>query len=87
MYKYSHRRELVAQTGAVVNMYIELAAQSAPPEEKAMAFPSTLRRSMKSISLVPVVSAPVPVDPTCRYNDVRFVSPIYLPLLIVKVQA
>ena len=34
-----------------------------------MPFPSGLRRKNRDLSLVPVVSAPVEVDPSCRYDS------------------
>jgi len=40
-----------------------------------MTFPSSLRRRTRDLSLVPVVSAPVDVDPSCRY-DTRWLCPL-----------
>ena len=37
-----------------------------------MAFPSSLRRRNKDLHLVPVVSAPVEVDPSCRYDNLPY---------------
>lgn len=39
-----------------------------------MTFPSSLRRSTRDLQLVPVVSAPVEVDPSCRYADLPHFS-------------
>ena len=39
-----------------------------------MPFPSSLRRKIRDFSLVPVVSAPVEVDPTCCYADLPHFS-------------
>ena len=37
-----------------------------------MAFPSSLRRRNRDLQLVPVVSAPVEVDPSCCYSDLPY---------------
>ena len=34
-----------------------------------MPFPSSLKRKNRDLSLVPVVSAPVELDPSCRYDN------------------
>lgn len=39
-----------------------------------MMFPSSLRRRTRDLSLVPVVSAPVDVDPSCRYDNLPHFS-------------
>lgn len=57
-----------------------------------MPFPSGLRRKNRDFTLVPVVSAPVEVDPSCRYDNlphfthfgdsISFVGGINKPKLI-----
>ena len=57
-----------------------------------MPFPSGLRRKHRDFTLVPVVSAPVEVDPSCRYDNlahfthfgdsISFVGGINKPKLI-----
>ena len=57
-----------------------------------MTFPSSLRRRTRDLGLVPVVSAPVEVDPSCRYahlplfshfgDSISFVGGINKPKLI-----
>lgn len=39
-----------------------------------MTFPSSLRRRTRDLRLVPVVSAPVEVDPSCRYDNLPHFS-------------
>ena len=57
-----------------------------------MAFPGSIRRSSRGLSLVPVVSAPLAVDPSCAYHhlphfthfgdSISFVGGINKPKLI-----
>lgn len=57
-----------------------------------MPFPSGVRRKNRDLSLVPVVSAPVEVDPSCRYanlphfthfgDSISFVGGVNKPKLI-----
>ena len=39
-----------------------------------MPFPSSMRRRIRDLNLVPVVSAPVQVDPSCRYDNLPHFS-------------
>ena len=59
---------------SLVEGYIELAA--IPVNEKAhqMSVPANWRRAHKNLDLVPVVSKDVDVDPSCRYEDIAYLT-------------
>ncbi len=40
----------------------------APQEAEQMAFPATVRRRLRDLTLVPVISVSWPVDPGCRWG-------------------
>ncbi|KAL6779607.1 ATM1 [Auxenochlorella protothecoides x Auxenochlorella symbiontica] len=63
-------RELVAQMEMLIDVYIELAAAPAPKDGHPIPFPAALRRSTRAMPRVPVASASLAVDPSCRYEDV-----------------
>ncbi|KAL3152004.1 hypothetical protein ABBQ32_001124 [Trebouxia sp. C0010 RCD-2024] len=68
------RKAIVEQVNQMIEAYIHLAALPASSDGAAMMFPSSLRRRTRDLSLVPVVSAPVDVDPSCRYDNLPHFS-------------
>lgn len=89
--RHGDRQELCSQISSLISAYIELAAVKAPDKD-IMAFPGNLRRAVKNLSRVPIVSRQIPVDPGGRYDDlpyfthfgdaVRFVGGINKPKLV-----
>lgn len=60
----------LTQMEMLVDVYIELAAAPAPKDGHPIPFPAALRRSTRAMPRVPVASASLAVDPSCRYEDV-----------------
>ncbi|KAK9825683.1 hypothetical protein WJX81_003257 [Elliptochloris bilobata] len=89
------RQVLVEQMERLAEAYMDLAALPAPQKSsrvEEMPFPAQLRRSLKNLDQVPVVSVHVPVDPSCAYADlphfvqfgetIAFVGGINMPKLV-----
>ncbi|KAK9806879.1 hypothetical protein WJX72_005975 [[Myrmecia] bisecta] len=87
------RGQLVDQVSQLIEAYISLAALVTAPEVTEMAFPTKLRRQLKSLALVPLPSVSLPVDPAATYTDfahfngfgdkIQFVGGINRPKLVV----
>eukprot|EP00884_Botryococcus_braunii_P019002 jgi/Botrbrau1/5786/Bobra.0155s0009.1 len=87
------RSEVTAQMSSLISGYIELAAMAPKASDKdTMPFPSHLRRSLRNLTKLPVVSRQLPVDPSARYegfahfdsfgDTIRFVGGINKPKLV-----
>lgn len=59
---------------SLVEGYIELAAMPVNDKANQMALPANWRRAYKNLDLVPVVSEEVDVDPSCRYEDIIYLT-------------
>ncbi len=79
------RKELVGQLSHLVNTYIELAATPVSSTTSSFPFPAKLRRTVSSLTLVPVISVSVPVNPSAVYTNVpRFTGAILSTTAPVK---
>ena len=56
------------QLSQLVENYIELAACPFP-DQSVMPLPAKIRRGLKALPLVPVVSSNIPIDPSAQYTD------------------
>lgn len=70
-------KELLDQMSSLVNAYVELAALPAPaghvdslPDQP---FPAQIRRRVKDLKRIPVVSSSLEVDPSCTYQEIPYV--------------
>ena len=89
---------IVSELENLVEGYIELAAiPHAKSDPSKVPFPAALRRSRHHCTHVPVLSATIAVDPTCRYEDIptfvqfgeniKYVGGINAPKLISAVDS
>lgn len=91
------RKETVAQIGEMVDLYIDLAAAAAPQKADHMVMPGSIRRRVKPLPHVPVLTAPLEVDLTCAYKglphfthfagNIKFVGGINKPKLVQAVDS
>ncbi|XP_072965614.1 serine/threonine-protein kinase ATM isoform X2 [Typha angustifolia] len=69
----SHHGALIRQMKQLVEVYIKLAELETKKEEtnKRIPLPREIR-SLRQLELVPVITASVPVDPSCHYGEGSF---------------
>ncbi|KAH7658740.1 Non-specific serine/threonine protein kinase protein [Dioscorea alata] len=70
---YSHHGRVIQQMRQMVEIYIRLAELETKKEDtnKKVALPRDVR-SIRQLELVPVVTASVPIDPSCNYVEGSF---------------
>ncbi len=69
--------EVVAPLAAAAEAYVELASVAVPRERvEPMALPAGFRRRLLRLAAVPVLTLPLPVDPTGQYADVPYVAAV-----------
>ncbi|KAL8141962.1 hypothetical protein V2J09_014994 [Rumex salicifolius] len=68
-----YHRDIIKQMKQMVEVYIKLAELETKREDtnKRMSLPRDIR-SLRQLELVPVVTANVPVDPSCQYHEGSF---------------